>query len=94
MELYGHLLPGNKDILNGYKAETIQIADASFLSKGEGKYQRTLIASGNIHDEIEGTVLELTDEELALTDKYEPENYKRTKITLRSGKEAWIYLAG
>jgi gamma-glutamylcyclotransferase (GGCT)/AIG2-like uncharacterized protein YtfP len=94
LELFGRSMRGHKDILTGYKITTIEITDPSFLSKGEDKYQRTLTASGNIHDAIEGTVLELTPEELSLADRYEPENYKRSRVTLQSGKQAWIYLAG
>ena len=94
LEIFGRAIHGVNDVLNGYKISTIEITDSSFLSKGESKYQRTLMASGNIDDAIEGTVLELTSDELTLADKYEPENYRRSKITLRSGKQAWIYVAG
>lgn len=93
LEIFGRILPGYKDVLTGYKVVAIEVTDASFLSRGEDKHQRTLISSGNNKDMIEGTALEVTEAELALTDKYEPENYKRTRVTLQSGKQAWIYLA-
>ena len=38
-------------------------------------------------------VFEITVEELLHADKYEPANYKRIKVKLESGKEAWIYVA-
>ncbi|HSK71354.1 MAG TPA: gamma-glutamylcyclotransferase family protein [Pyrinomonadaceae bacterium] len=91
LELFGRLLNGTKDILTGYKLSSIEIKDESFLSKGEEKYQLTAIPSKD--DIIEGTVLEISEEELFLADKYEPDNYKRIKISLKSGKEAWIYAA-
>jgi gamma-glutamylcyclotransferase (GGCT)/AIG2-like uncharacterized protein YtfP len=94
VEIFGRLLHGRKDILNGYKIVMIEIDDPDFLAKGEDKHQQTLEASGNRQDAIEGTAFEISKEELVLADKYEPENYKRTKVTLQSGKEAWIYLAG
>jgi gamma-glutamylcyclotransferase (GGCT)/AIG2-like uncharacterized protein YtfP len=91
LELFGRLLNGAKDILGGYKLSPVEIKDESFLAKGEDKYQLTLIPS---KDEIvEGTIFEISEEELLLADRYEPENYKRIKVTLRSGKEAWIYVA-
>jgi len=93
LEIFGRIVQGYKDTLTAYKVVAIEITDASFLTRGEDKHQRTLIPSGNTRDMIEGTALEITEEELALTDKYEPENYKRTRVTLQSGKEAWIYLA-
>src|SRR5258705_12516192 len=93
VELFGRLLHGTKDILEGYKISSIEIKDEAFLSKGENKYQQTLIPSNNKIDKVEGMVFEISEEELLLADKYEPDNYKRIKVTLRSGKKAWIYLA-
>ena len=92
MDLFGRILHGSADILRGYKTTTIEIRDESFLSKSEEKYQLTLIATANKNDIIQGTVLDITEEELLLTDTYEPDNYKRSKVVLDSGKEAWIYL--
>jgi gamma-glutamylcyclotransferase (GGCT)/AIG2-like uncharacterized protein YtfP len=93
VELFGRLLHGTKDILEGYQLASIEIKDESFLSKGEEKFQLTLIPSTNKTDSIEGTVFEISEEELLLADKYEPDNYKRIKVALQSGKEAWIYAA-
>ena len=91
LELFGRLLNGAKDILGGYKLSPVEIKDASFLAKGEDKYQLTLVPSKG--DAIEGMVFEISAEELLLADKYEPENYKRIKVALESGKKAWIYVA-
>jgi gamma-glutamylcyclotransferase (GGCT)/AIG2-like uncharacterized protein YtfP len=90
LELFGRLLTGTQDILNGYKISGIEINDESFLSRGEQKNQLTLVVSSD--DTIKGTVFEVTYEELLLADKYEPEEYKRVKVTLESGKQAWIYM--
>ena len=49
------------------------------------------MATNNTNDGIEGTALELSEEELLFADEYEPDNYKRIKVTLQPGKEAWIY---
>ena len=93
MELFGRLLHGTKDVLGGYKLSSIKIKDEAFLSKGEDKHQQTLIPSNNKIDKVEGTVFEISEEELLRADKYEPDNYKRIKVALRSGKQAWIYIA-
>ena len=93
LKLFGRLLNGTKDILNGYQLSSIEIKDESFLSKGEQKTQLTLIPSGNQTDQIEGTILEISEEELFLADSYEPDNYKRVEVELVSGKKAWIYAA-
>ena len=92
IELFGRILQGSGDTLIGYKVSTIEIKDESFLLKGEQKYQLTAVISKD-NDNIKGTVFEITEEELRLADKYEPVNYKRVKVVLESGKEAWIYIA-
>jgi gamma-glutamylcyclotransferase (GGCT)/AIG2-like uncharacterized protein YtfP len=93
LELFGRALTGTKDILEGYKISTIEIKDEAFLSKGNGKYQRTLTPSKAKTDIVDGTVFGISEKELLLADKYEPGNYKRVKVLLQSGKEAWIYCA-
>ena len=65
----------------------------AFLAKDEECLQQTLVISKDNSDEIEGTVFEITTEEMLQADKYEPDNYKRTKVVLQSGKDAWIYTA-
>ena len=92
-DLFGRLLKGTRDILKGYKTSSIEITDESFLSKGEQKYQLTTVLSNDKNDFIEGMVFEVSEEEMLLADKYEPENYKRVKVELASGKKAWIYIA-
>lgn len=93
LDLFGRLLKGSKDVLKGYKLSPIEIKDEKFIAKGEEKFQLTVIATNNDNDCIEGTTLELSEEELLSTDKYEPDNYKRIRVILQSGKEAWIYAA-
>lgn len=91
LELFGRLLHGAKDVLRDYKIDSIEITDESFLAKGEDKFQWTLVPSKG--DRVEGTVFEISADELLLADSYEPDNYRRIKITLQSGTKAWIYVA-
>ena len=93
LDIFGRLLKGSRDVLQGYKLSPIEIKDEKFLTKGEEKIQLTVIATNNHNDGIEGTALEITEEELLFADKYEPDNYKRIKVILQSGKKAWIYAA-
>ena len=89
-KLFGRNLDGLPTSLKGYKATPIEIRDEEFLSKGEESNQ--LIALPSLeNDRIEGTLFEVTDEELALADSYEPVDYKRIKVLFESGKEGWIY---
>lgn len=91
-ELFGRLLDGRKDRLKGYKPAPVEIEDKTFLAGGE-KIQRTLIPSNDNADLVEGNVFEVSIEELHAADKYEPANYKRIRVGLESGIEAWIYIA-
>jgi gamma-glutamylcyclotransferase (GGCT)/AIG2-like uncharacterized protein YtfP len=93
IKLFGRLLHGTKDLLKGYKISSIEINDESFLSTGEEKIQLTITPSNEKNDRIEGMVFEISEEELLLADTYEPKNYKRIKVILGSGKDAWIYAA-
>ena len=93
IELFGRLLNGRKDILRGHKLAPVEIKDKSFLSKGEQNIQLTVIPSNNKGDMVEGTVFGVSREELLMSDKYEPDHYKRIEVELVSGKKAWIYAA-
>ena len=42
---------------------------------------------------MSGTVFEVSEEELARSDRYEPAGYERVATTLESGREAWVYAA-
>lgn len=93
LELFGRLLNGAKDVLEGYKLASIEITDEAFLAKGAAKYQLTALSSKNDADFIEGTIFAISAEELRAADQYEPDNYQRVEIILRSGRKAWIYIA-
>jgi hypothetical protein len=93
LDLFGRVLNGAADSLNGFKSTVIEIEDPKFLAKGDGKFQRIATRTNNSSDSIEGMVFEVTMEELAHADKYEPPNYKREKVKLESGKIAWMYVA-
>ena len=92
-ELFGRRLTGNGDTLAGHRLKDIEIGDPDFLASGEDVRQQTLVATNNIADTVEGTVFEITYEELLLVDEYEPAEYRRRELTLASGTVAWIYLA-
>lgn len=91
--LFGRVLEGTADVLKGYRIESIEINDEAFLSQGESKFQSTVVKSTDPNDSIGGTAFKITEEELHAADRYEPANYKRIRVTLGSGNEAWIYVA-
>ena len=50
-------------------------------------------ATGDTNDEITGTVVTLTADELAAADRYEVDEYTRIDVFLASGARAWAYVA-
>lgn len=42
--------------------------------------------------EVEGTVVSVTEAELAAADEYEVDDYQRVLAPLRSGGRAWVYV--
>lgn len=90
---FGRRLSGNKDSLLGYRLRMIKIEDQEFVTTSGAEYHRTLEFTGNASDFVEGTVLFVTQQELEQADAYEPDGYKRVRVQLQSGTEAWIYVS-
>ena len=91
LNTFGRRLAGRPDALAGYALQIIQIQDQSFAAKN-GAHQRTLEFTGIASDVVEGVALSLTRKELEQADEYEPDDYRRVRVQLRSGLDAWVYL--
>lgn len=90
---FGRVLSGRQDSLLGYRVGEIKITDERVLRESGKAMHPILRFTGKMHDEVAGTVFEITDAELAQADDYEVSDYVRTKATLKSGIECWIYAA-
>ena len=91
LELFGRIFTMEPDALVGYIKEKIKIKVESVVNLS-GEEEHVIISySGNDSDVIEGTVLSVTSDELQRADEYETDDYKRVSVTLRSGKQAWVY---
>ena len=88
---FGRKLGGSPDALVGCRLQMIQILDQDFVTTSGAEYHRNLEFTGNTSDLVEGTVLFVTQQELEQADAYEPDGYKRVRVKLRSGIEAWVY---
>ena len=64
-------------------------------SRGAGTtHYANLERSQASSDLVEGTVLEVSDAELAASDGYESDaGYQRSMIALASGRSAWVYVS-
>ena len=91
-ELFGRTLTGTKDALKNYEVGEVQITDVEVIRKSGKDIHLVLIPSNNPEHIIEGTLFEITDEELAHIDEYEVQDYKRVMETFESGKQGWVYV--
>lgn len=90
---FGRALTGSSDVLQCYVVDEITITDERVLRESGKAIHPILRFTGIQQDEVEGTVFEITDAELAQADDYEVDDYVRVAARLKSGKEAWIYAA-
>ncbi len=89
---FGRRLAGQSDALVGYRLTLVQIEDQAFVATSGTAQHRNLECTGLASDFVEGTVFTVTRQELAQADAYEPADYQRVRVPLRSGEKAWVYL--
>lgn len=90
---FGRLLRGERDEVVGCERVMIVVDDPQILADtGRGEHAN-LHFNGRDGSRVAGTVLELTDEEIAAADQYEKlSRYKRRQAKLASGRTAWVYV--
>ncbi len=90
--LFGREVPTVADALPGYRLEWLLITDPDVIATS-GSDRHPVLRPGEGEDAVAGAYLELDDTELARADEYEVDDYARTRVTLASGVEAWVYVA-
>lgn len=89
---FGRLLEGTPDILSGFSLSKIKITDSNVVETS-GESEHPIVSfTGNIEDQIQGLVFDISKEELDKADAYEVDDYKRIQVELRSGIHAWVYV--
>jgi|SRR6185369_9503711 len=91
LSTFGRRLKGSPDALVGFRLRMIKIEDQDFVTTSGAEYHRNLEFTGSASDFVEGTVFSVTQQELEQADAYEPDGYKRIRVKLQSGTEAWMY---
>src|SRR5262245_15719208 len=87
LSLFGRRLSGEGDELVGYEQSWLTLDEAE---SGAARY-RIVKRTGLSDNRVKGVVFEVSDEELAQADTYEPPPYVRVRASLASGKKAWVY---
>ncbi|WP_296259584.1 MULTISPECIES: gamma-glutamylcyclotransferase family protein [unclassified Pseudomonas] len=89
---FGRELAGDADRMTGYKQSWVEITDPDVLSVS-GKTHHPIVSPGSdAADSVAGTVFQITEQELAAADAYEVSDYQRVRVTLSSGRSAWVYV--
>lgn len=90
---FGRKLGGEKDLLIGYEPSLVRIEDPAVAERLKKTHHDNVQNTGDDWSSVQGTVFEVTDEDLAKADTFESQyNYKRISVPLASGKEAWVYV--
>ncbi len=89
---YRRELVGEPDELVGYRIVDLVVADPTIVGLSGKAVHPIARHTGDPADRIEGMRFELSEAELAATDDYEVEPYRRIEVTLESGTTAWAYV--
>ena len=76
----------------GFTRALLEITDPDVLATSAERFHPVAVPSDSPDDAVEGDVLSLTDAELDAADRYETADYRRVRVTLRSGLVAWVYV--
>lgn len=91
--LFGRTVPSVADAIPGYRLEWVPITDPRVIATS-GSDRHPVLRRGTAADRVEGALLAIDVAELAAADDYEVDHYVRIRVTLASGVDAWVYVAG
>lgn len=93
LSTFGRKLEGERDLLLGYEPSLVKIPDPALAERLGKTHHDNINLTGDDWSNVQGTVFEVTDDELARADRFEAEfAYERVNAALASGKEAWVYV--
>ena len=91
LSTFGRVLKGQPDELVGFEQSVVKIEDAEFVASSGKALHAIVRFNGRPESRVTGTVFEVSDDELARADRYEPAGYARVSAVLASGRQAWVY---
>jgi Gamma-glutamyl cyclotransferase, AIG2-like len=90
---FGRKLDGEKDLLLGYEPSLVKIPEAAVAQRLGKTHHDNVTATGDDWSTVQGTVFEISDDELVRADGFEAQfAYTRVNAELASGKQAWVYV--
>jgi hypothetical protein len=94
LDTFGRLLASEEDVLPGYALWYHDEEDTRTPNPSGHTVLPLLRRTDNTLDKVQGRVLHLTLDELDAADEYQMSLFRRTSVTLASGRRAWLYLPG
>ncbi|SMN15513.1 hypothetical protein CRYPA_1557 [uncultured Candidatus Thioglobus sp.] len=85
-------MEGHADQLLGHKLEMVEICDCDVVVLSGETHHPIAVLSKDKNDFVSGVIFEITPEELAQSDEYEVNEYKRVMGEFKSGQKAWVYV--
>jgi hypothetical protein len=92
IELFGRRLEGTPDTLEKYKVTVVEISDPEVVRKSGQNFHPIIEYSGDQNHQVEGTLFEVTEDEIIKADSYEVDDYKRIEVVFRSNNKGFIYV--
>jgi isopenicillin-N epimerase len=93
LQLFGRRLHGKADQLLGFEQSVLKIDDPDFEKTSGTAHHAVVRFTGDDEQQVNGTVFEVSESELAKADRYEPAGYQRVMGKLASGRDTWVYAA-
>lgn len=84
MMVLGREIPSLPDVLEGYRREAISCNGIGYP---------ILVRDHELKEMIEGLLMAIEPDDLPALDRYEAPCYSRTRVRLKSGALAWVYVA-
>lgn len=91
--VFGRALHSEPDALRGYGLTMLAITDPAVIAASGSASHPIIRHTGDPADELPGAALAVTAAELAAADSYEVSDYRRVEVILKSGREAFVYVA-
>ncbi len=92
LTIFGRALDGQADALVGYAIVPLLVTDPDVIATSGTAHHTMARETGDPRNEVPGTVLRITRDELAAADGYEVADVKRVLVRLRSGIDAFVYV--
>jgi hypothetical protein len=82
LSTFGRLLEGQPDELVDFEESLFWVEDPQFVTASGKACHAIVTFNGNSDSRVPGMALEMTEDELAKADQYEPAGYERIPVTL------------